>query len=87
MERLYSHSGTTPGTGEPSLLTVSEGASFLRLKPSTIRAWILGRRINHVKLGGRVLLRRCDLENLIVESLVPAKPGDAEESRQHENNT
>jgi excisionase family DNA binding protein len=72
MEQLSSH-GTIPGDGEPSLLTVSEGASFLRLKPSTIRAWILRRRINHVKLGGRVLLRRCDLEALIARSIVPAK--------------
>jgi excisionase family DNA binding protein len=73
MERLSSQFGTIPGNGEPSLLTVSEGASFVRLRPSTIRAWILRRKISHVKLGGRVLLRRCDLEALIARSIVPAK--------------
>jgi excisionase family DNA binding protein len=56
-----------------SLLTVPEGAATLRLKPSTIRAWILQRRIPHLKLGGRVLLRRSDLEALLRKSLVPAK--------------
>lgn len=54
------------------LLTVSEGALFLRLRPSTIRAWILHRRIPYLKLGGRVCLRRADLETLLERSLVPA---------------
>lgn len=56
-----------------SLLTVSEAAAFLRLKPSTVRAWILRRKIPHVKLGGRVFLRRSDCEALIAASLVPAQ--------------
>lgn len=54
------------------LLTVTESASFLRLRPSTIRAWILRRRIPYLKLGGRVCLRRADLEALVERSLVPA---------------
>jgi excisionase family DNA binding protein len=58
------------------LLTVPEAGSYLRLKPSTMRAWVLKRRINHVKLGGRVFLRRCDLESLVIASLVPAKPAE-----------
>jgi excisionase family DNA binding protein len=57
----------------PDLLTVPEAGSYLRLRPSTVRAWLLKRRIQHVKLGGRVLLRRCDLEALIARSIVPAK--------------
>jgi excisionase family DNA binding protein len=61
------------------LLTVPEAAAALRLKPSTMRAWILQRRIQYAKLGGKVLLRRCDLERLLATSLVPAraKPGTA----------
>ena len=59
----------------PELLTVPEAGVYLRLRPSTVRAWILKRRINHVKMGGRVLLRRCDLDSLIANSLVPARPG------------
>lgn len=58
---------------QSDLLTVVESAIVLRLKPSTMRAWILQRRIPHLKLGGRVLLRRSDLEELLRKSLVPAK--------------
>ena len=54
------------------LLTLLEAADVLRLKPSTIRAWILKHRIPYVKLGSRVFLRECDCEELIAASLVPA---------------
>lgn len=57
---------------DSDLLTVPETASFLRLRPSTIRAWILRRQIPYLKLGGRVCLRRTDLEALLEQSLVPA---------------
>jgi excisionase family DNA binding protein len=55
------------------LLTLAEAAIVLRLKVSTLRAWILHRKIAHVKLGGRVFLRKSDLEKLIAESLVLPK--------------
>lgn len=55
------------------LLTLQEGASMLRLKVSTLRAWILHRKIAHVKLGGRVFLRKSDLEAMIAASVVPAR--------------
>jgi excisionase family DNA binding protein len=58
----------------PELLTIAEASAMLRLKPSTLRAWILHRKIAHVKLGGgRVFLRKTDLEKLIAESLVLPK--------------
>lgn len=55
------------------LLDVKEAAAMLRLKVSTVRAWILARKLPYVKLGGRVLFRREDLEAFIAASLVPAK--------------
>ena len=58
---------------EPGLLTVLEAADILRLKPATIRAWILKRRIPYVKLGGRVFLRKSDCEALITANVVPAR--------------
>jgi excisionase family DNA binding protein len=58
---------------ENELLTVSEFAILLRLKPSTVRAWILHRKIAHVKLGGRVFLRKSDCDALIARSIVPAR--------------
>jgi len=56
----------------PELLTVPEASALLRLKPSTLRAWILHRKIAHVKLGSRVFIRWADCEALIAVSVVPA---------------
>jgi excisionase family DNA binding protein len=60
---------------EQELLNVTEAANRLRLKPSTIRAWILNRRIQYVKLGGRVFIRKQDIDALIHGNLVPAESG------------
>jgi excisionase family DNA binding protein len=65
-------------TNSSDLLTVGEAADLLRLKVSTIRAWVLQRRIPFVKLGGkRVFLRRQDLAALVTASIVPAKTAGA----------
>jgi excisionase family DNA binding protein len=58
---------------EKELLSVDETAALLNIRVSTVRAWMLNRRIPFVKLGRRVLLRRSDLENLSAQSVVPAK--------------
>jgi excisionase family DNA binding protein len=59
------------------LLTVNETAGMLRLQASTIRAWILNRRIPFVRLGRRVFVRRSDCEELITANVVPvANRGD-----------
>jgi excisionase family DNA binding protein len=60
---------------DSELLTVPEAAALLRLKPSTIRAWVCQRRIPYVKLGRLVRIKRTDAEALIrasfIESLAP----------------
>jgi excisionase family DNA binding protein len=55
------------------LLTIPEGATIMRVKVSTVRSWVLQRKLPHVKLGGRVFLRRGDIESFISASVVPAK--------------
>jgi excisionase family DNA binding protein len=55
------------------LLTIAEAASLLTLKPSTLRAWILRRRIPFCKVGRLVRIRREDIEAVIASSLVPAR--------------
>jgi excisionase family DNA binding protein len=55
------------------LVDVEEGAKLLHLKPSTLRSWILRGKIQYVKLSRRVFLRRRDLEQLIADSVVPAR--------------
>ena len=67
---------------EDRLLTLQEAACLLRLRVSTLRAWILHRKIAHVKLGSRVFLRKCDCEELIAASLVPAASRSEAQGRQ-----
>jgi excisionase family DNA binding protein len=55
------------------LLTLPEAAELLRLKPSTLRKWILKRRLHYVKLGARVFIRRSDIDALISRSVIPAQ--------------
>ena len=55
------------------LLTVPETAKVLRLTVSTIRAWILQRRLPFVRLGRRVFIQRVDVDALIARSLVPSR--------------
>jgi excisionase family DNA binding protein len=57
---------------DSELLSVDESAGLLHIRVSTVRAWILTRRIPFVKLGRRVFLRRQDLNALIERSVVPA---------------
>jgi excisionase family DNA binding protein len=58
-----------------ALLTITEAAERLRLKPSTIRAWILGKRIQYAKVGRRVFIRAKDLDQFVCEALVPVRTG------------
>ncbi len=55
---------------ELELLDVKETAKLLRLKESTIRAWVLKRRIPYVKLGRRIFFRQSDCETLINSNLI-----------------
>jgi excisionase family DNA binding protein len=66
-------SDPAPQNPEPDLLDVPEAANLLRLKQSTVRAWMLNKRLPYVKLGSRVFLRRGDLLDLILRSVVPVK--------------
>lgn len=59
---------------DTGLMTVGETAAFLRLKESTIRDWVLRRKITFIKLGGRVFIRKVDAQELIDRSIVPAIP-------------
>jgi hypothetical protein len=69
----------------PYLLTLDEGSSLLRLKTSTLRAWILRRRINFVKLGGRIANDLCILSafrcSLCCAAQGPVKAVECNDSR------
>ena len=55
------------------MLRVEEAAQELGLKPSTIRAWILRRRITYVKLNRAVRIPRVEVERIIREGTIPAR--------------
>jgi len=58
---------------QKGMLTVEEAAKELGLKPSTIRAWILRRRITYVKLNRAVRIPRVEVERIIREGTIPAR--------------
>jgi excisionase family DNA binding protein len=66
---------------DSGLLTLAETASLLRLKVSTLRAWVLRRQIPYVKVGRLVRIRRSDVETLVTASVVPARSSDPNRDR------
>jgi excisionase family DNA binding protein len=56
------------------MLTAEEAARELGVKESTIRAWLLRRKISWVRLSARcVRIRRAEIDRLIREGTVPAR--------------
>jgi excisionase family DNA binding protein len=69
-----------PDANNGDLLRIEEAAALLRIRPSTVRSWVLRRKIPYVKIGRLVRLRRSDCDALIVASLVPACPTASREA-------
>lgn len=57
---------------ESELMTPVDAARALHIKVSTIRAWILNKRISYVKVGGLIRFRTTDIEDFITARVVPA---------------
>jgi excisionase family DNA binding protein len=55
------------------LLTVAEAAEALNLRISTIRAWLLRRRLPRVNCGRSVRIPAEAIERFIERNTVPAK--------------
>jgi excisionase family DNA binding protein len=55
------------------LLTVAEAAETLNLKVSTIRAWLLRRRLPRVSLGRSVRIPADSIAQFIEKHTVPAR--------------
>jgi excisionase family DNA binding protein len=55
------------------LLTVMEAAEALRIKPATVRAWLLRRRISSYRVGRLVRISSEEIQKLLRDSQVPAK--------------
>ena len=57
------------------MLTVAQVAQHLGLKESTIRKWVMCRRIRYVKLGRCVRIPHAEVDRLIRENTIPARGG------------
>ncbi len=55
------------------MFTVEQAAGQLGLKPSTIRAWVMKRKISYVKIGRAVRIPKEEIERLIRENTIPAR--------------
>jgi excisionase family DNA binding protein len=59
---------------EQELLTTAEVATRLTMKESTIRAWLLARRLSHVRIGRRaVRIPVREVERIIEEGTIAAR--------------
>lgn len=59
---------------QSDLLTLPEASKLLRVKVSTLRAWREQRRLPFYKVGGKVFLKRHDVQQFIESSLIPQNP-------------
>jgi excisionase family DNA binding protein len=55
-------------------LTAKAFAKELGVSDLMIRAWLAQRRISYHKIGRAVRIPRTELERLLAESLIPARP-------------
>lgn len=55
------------------LLTVVESAEALNLKVSTVRAWLLRRKLPRVNCGRAVRIPAEAIEQFIAENTIPAR--------------
>lgn len=55
------------------LLSIKEASEMLALKPSTIRAWLLRRKLPRVNCGRAVRIPSEAVEKFIAENTIPAR--------------
>jgi excisionase family DNA binding protein len=60
-------------SSEAVLLTVPEAAKRLASKESTVKAWLLRRRLAFVRVGRSVRVPLAEIQRVIAEGTVPAR--------------
>jgi excisionase family DNA binding protein len=58
------------------MLTVAQVAQQLGVRESTIRKWVLCRRIRFVKLGRCVRISRAEVDRIIQAGTIPTRKGN-----------
>lgn len=59
---------------EGKLLNQQEFGDELGIKVATVRAWVLRRKINAIRVGRAVRIPRTEVERLMKEGFTPARP-------------
>jgi excisionase family DNA binding protein len=63
-----------PNNPIPALLRVGEAAKLLNVQTSTIRAWVLRRKLPYVRIGTRAIRIPLDaVESIIRGGTIPAR--------------
>jgi excisionase family DNA binding protein len=57
----------------PRLLSIKEASEVLAIKPATVRAWLLRRRLPFVKVGRSVRIPADAIAQFIERNTIPAK--------------
>ena len=57
-----------------NLVSITEAAARLGLKPITVRLWAAQRKIGVCKLGRRLLIPESEIARLIERNIIPALP-------------
>jgi excisionase family DNA binding protein len=55
------------------MLTVSQAAQRLGMKPETLYLWIAQRRLTHCKLGRSIRIPEAEITRLIERATIPAR--------------
>jgi excisionase family DNA binding protein len=55
------------------LYTVQETAEALRIRPSTVRAWVLRRKINSFRVGRAVRISAEEIDRVLEDGRRPAR--------------
>ena len=53
----------------PKLLNVVEASKYIGVSERTLRSWISERKIRVARLGGRIVIRTCDIDRMIEKHL------------------
>ena len=63
------------------MLTVSEAARTLGLQESTLRAWVMRRKIDYLKLGRSIRIEQSEIDRLLADARVSRVPKKAKASK------
>lgn len=56
-----------------AIMTVPEAAKVMRVAEVTTRKWVAERRIPHIRLGSRIMIRKKDVIDFLDKNYHPAK--------------